>query len=427
MNNKDQLDVKEIAMSIRDDLANLQPLSDNCCIYRAPKRAQKLHEKLYTPRVVSIGPLHHGKEELKAMEEHKRRYLFDFLQLSNSSNGVSLESYITCIEKNEGKVRNCYAETIELESEKFVKMMLLDATFIIMLLVKHHVSQLQSSNDRIYRIHKKIYDIRHDIILLENLVPFFILEELFQLSNIAGSVGGLSMIELTHRFFQGRWDSWVTKDILKENDFSQVKHFLDFLRICQRPQRPKQLKEIEKLMIPTATELYHAGVKFELHPSGNKLDIEFDNGILKIPHFRIEKEVEILLRNLQTYEDCHCDPGDMHINDYIVLIGKLLKSGKDVEILDESGMIENWMQNNEAAATLFCNMDCTADPENFYFSKVVDDLNSYEKSTWHKWIANLKQNYFNTPWAGISVAAAVILLVLTLMQTVCSFLQLAKA
>ncbi|EEF36881.1 putative UPF0481 protein At3g02645 [Ricinus communis] len=421
MNTKARLDIKELAKSVRQELGVLGPLSDKCCIYKVPERSRKLNPEAYTPRAVSVGPLHHGKQELRVMEEHKRRYLFDFLQWSDSS----LEDFITCIGKQETRLRNCYAETIVFSSQEFVKMILIDATFLVTFLLKVHFAHLRSRNDRISR-NDNMFDISRDIILLENQVPFFILEDLFKLSNLAERVEGLSlsMIGLTHSFFQGRWGSWVTGDILEQQDFSEVEHFLDFLRICQQPPKLKPPRKLEKIVLPTVTQLHDAGVKFELSPSQNKLSIAFDKGILKIPHFRIEDTVEVLLRNLQAFEECHCS-GEMYANDYIAMIGMLIKDAKDVEILDQNGIIENWIGNNQAVATLFARMEVAIRRNQFYFAATLQDLNDYCKNPWHKMKGSLRQDYFNTPWAGISVFAASILLVLTVIQTVCSILEVA--
>jgi hypothetical protein len=61
------------------------------------------------------------------MEECKRRYLKDFLAWSE----LSLEDFIGVTEMEETRLRNCYAEAIELSSDVSVKMLLLGAAFII--------------------------------------------------------------------------------------------------------------------------------------------------------------------------------------------------------------------------------------------------------------------------------------------------------
>ncbi|CAG7879150.1 unnamed protein product, partial [Brassica rapa] len=61
--------------SISEKLEALSSLSTNCC-----DRLRRLNLDAYSPRVVSIGPLHHGKEEeLEAIEDHKLRFLQSFI------------------------------------------------------------------------------------------------------------------------------------------------------------------------------------------------------------------------------------------------------------------------------------------------------------------------------------------------------------
>ncbi|KAJ9146570.1 hypothetical protein P3X46_028816 [Hevea brasiliensis] len=415
------LDIDELANTIREKLEILHPLSDECCIYRVPDRLRQLNHKAYTPRVLSIGPLHHGGKELQAMEEHKNRYLQDFLRLS----GVSLEDCIQIFQQCEIRLRNCYAETIQLSSNDFVKMMLLDASFIIMLFLKHCFGDLRNRirNDRIYNKPWLILDIRFDLILLENQIPFFILEDLFMLSNIPTRLEGVSIVKLVYEFFRDGWDSWVKADVLERHSSFKIEHILDFLRICQQPSELQPHKELRMLVVPSTTELYQAGVKFQLSSSKNVLDIKFKNGILEIPRFRIVDQTEILLRNLQAFEQCHCL--DNYVGDYIAMMAMLVNSANDVELLSQNGIIENWLRSNEALAALFREVEKEniVFPDRYCFSAVIEDLNVHCRAPWHKWKANLKQNYFNTPWVGISVVAAAILLFLTVIQTVCSLLQ----
>ncbi|KAH0931363.1 hypothetical protein HID58_008480 [Brassica napus] len=66
--------------SISEKLEALSSLSTNCCIYKVHDRLRRLNLDAYSPRVVSIGPLHHGKEEeLEAIEDHKLRFLQSFI------------------------------------------------------------------------------------------------------------------------------------------------------------------------------------------------------------------------------------------------------------------------------------------------------------------------------------------------------------
>ncbi|CAL8121106.1 unnamed protein product [Prunus armeniaca] len=52
---------------------------DKWCIYRVPSKLRKVNEAAYTPQLLSIGPFHHGKPELKDMETHKKIYYENFL------------------------------------------------------------------------------------------------------------------------------------------------------------------------------------------------------------------------------------------------------------------------------------------------------------------------------------------------------------
>ncbi|KAL4189497.1 hypothetical protein AMTRI_Chr08g165680 [Amborella trichopoda] len=75
------------------------------CIYKIPSYLHKLHKGgLITPRIVSLGSLHHGSPHLQPMEHHNH------------------------------KLRACYEWPDELpgmESPEFLNMMLLDGCFLL--------------------------------------------------------------------------------------------------------------------------------------------------------------------------------------------------------------------------------------------------------------------------------------------------------
>ena len=52
----------------------------------------------------------------------------------------------------------------------------------------------------------------------------------------------------------------------------------------------------------------------------------------------------------------------------------------------------------------------------FFFAAICEELNGHSRIPWK---ANLKQNYFNTPWAIVSVIAAFLLIIRTIKQAIC--------
>ncbi|KAJ4837348.1 hypothetical protein Tsubulata_008326, partial [Turnera subulata] len=456
MSDQDSLDVKKLADSMRNELQSLHPLSPQRCIYRVPDRLRKIDEAAYTPRVVSIGPLHHGQEELKAMEEHKWRYLDDFLRVRD----ISMESLIEFVAERVTELRKYYMETIKLNREDFVKMVVLDATFIIVLLRNHHfiysseslspksrmVASAQRAtqrnmiasgiraqekgkelNDHIFDKPWLISDVRRDMCLLENQLPFFILADLLEVYKMHGNMReNITMMGLAYEFFNYEWPRWMSYGCMNFQD-SGIGHFIDFLRCCQQPPDTTNAIVMRKITIPSVTELHQAGVKFKLSLSTGVFNIKFRGGIQEIPRLTIKESKQVLFRNILAFEQCHCIGNQRFVNDYITLMNWLIKAPKDVEILAEHGIIVNLLWSNEAAATLIHNLgkESAFSPTIFCFSALVDLLNEYCKRPWHKWKATLKQVYFNSPWAAFSVAGAVILLILTIIQTVCSVIQIA--
>ncbi|XP_073263174.1 UPF0481 protein At3g47200-like isoform X2 [Populus alba] len=311
------------------------------------------------------------------MEEQKRLYLRQFLELCK----VSVKVFIAAIAERESRLRNCYAETFDnLSKEEFVEMVLLDCSFLIMFFLKSFSSDIQGAySDRIFNKLWTREEIQFDLCLLENQLPFFIVEDLFNLSKIQHHCKEHSMIEVTHDLLSCKWDSWVPRDISKHFKLSRPEHFVGYLAICQRPSQQMQPTQLTNLTIPSVAELHQAGMKFKLGSSINLLDIKFDDN-----------------------------------------------KAKDVEILVQNGILENGLPDNEAVASLFRNLskENTLAIDTFYYSGLVEDLNKYCRKRRHKWKAALKQKYFDNPWTITSLVAATVLLILTIMQTVCSIIQI---
>ncbi|KAH0976667.1 hypothetical protein GBA52_026386 [Prunus armeniaca] len=416
-------DMKELT----NHLNGLPPLSSECCIYEVPKRLRDENDKAYTPRVVSIGPLHHGRESLKAMEEHKMRYMKDFLERTE----VKLEDLFKNMMERQAQIRASYAVTINFKEHELVKMIMVDATFTFEVMLRVSLPSLQKKNDRIFGKPWMLRDIIYDMLLLENQVPFFILEYLYFLAhsnNIIPLERGLSLISLTYQLFSHRVYKRPSHEIFSKfsHPTTKIHHFVDFLLQCHRPL-PSDLptiKKLENLTVPNATKLHQAGVKFRMVKETNLFDIQFEDGTLKIPHLQIRGSTQIFFRNLIAYEQCELN--DHYINDYIFVMNRLVDSAKDVELLAKSKVLESKLPDSKATADFINNLDSgpILFSRKFYFTDLCDKLNEHYRNPWHKWKASLKQEYFKSPWAGLSIIVAAILVVLTFIQTVCSVMEL---
>lgn len=139
----------------------------------------EVNGKAYQPRIVSIGPYHRGQPRLNMIEEHKWRYLGSLL----SRTGLPLEEFLKSIAPLEKEARECYSETIQLDSHEFLEMLVLDGCFIIELFRKVGRLVPFEPDDPLVTMAWILPFFYRDFLKLENQVPFFILQQLFELSN----------------------------------------------------------------------------------------------------------------------------------------------------------------------------------------------------------------------------------------------------
>ncbi|OMO88290.1 hypothetical protein COLO4_20323 [Corchorus olitorius] len=225
----------------------------------------------------------------------------------------------------------------------------------------------------------------------------------------------------------------------------EIRHLLDFIhRCCCHPSSFEMKsyaknKNLDWKFIRCATELQEAGITFKKVDGKSMFDIKFENGTLQIPELKIGDHTEPLLRNLIAFEQLflsdmhlfHSDNSLKHVTDYMVFMNHLIDSPKDVEILCQHGIIKHTLGDDEAVATMINSLGAfviysdSFYSSNFYYAMVFNQINDYCSRRWNKRMANLKHNYFNSPWALISFLAALLLLILTVLQSVFSVLSYA--
>lgn len=415
----------KLANEIKTRLESLEPLpeieSPGCCIYKVPDPLRKSNQEAYTPQIISIGPFHRDNKKLQAMERYKLRYLKDFKERLN----VNLKDLVGTIKAAES-VRGCYSETIPLDSDDFVKMILIDASFIIELFWRNW-TELWSEYDR-KLIKPWLSNRMHlDLMLLENQLPFFIIGKIYDITMP-------SDISMEHPFIELSFEQFKFHNVQEKShldpECKNIMHFVDLVRFfCLPPcgRRPKRTKIVKKMH--STTQLKEVGLKYKLidTSSCSQLELKYaDHGELGIPKFTLDDTTEVYAGNLIALEECHYAL-EAYITDYYILLRFLLRTSKDMDIVVEEEIIANWLDDiNETFINKLC-INIVHSGMNDDYHSICEGLNKFhqERVTYvQKMKAALIRDYFCTSWMGASTIAAFILLVLTIIQTVCSLIPL---
>ncbi|KVH42631.1 Protein of unknown function DUF247, plant, partial [Cynara cardunculus var. scolymus] len=231
------------------DQSSLESSSSPACIY-------------LKPRVVAIGPLHKEDEELQDIESHKVTYLLDlFLRLPSMPNQKMDE----CIQRVYAKVeqiRACYAgEMKDYDDGEVAKMMVIDGCFILefILRVRNHN---HPDDDPIF-YNKLVYiNVAYDLVLLENQIPFFVLQDIFKCTILEFSPSS-SLQSLVFSFLRPIYPfdkSYVTN--INDGVDTSYDHILGLLqKFCQPADAMPS--EFSVTRFHSVEELTVAGVNFK--------------------------------------------------------------------------------------------------------------------------------------------------------------------
>jgi Plant protein of unknown function len=437
-------------------------------VFRLPSYIREENKNFYEPRVVSIGPYHRDSEHLKCMEEQKWLYL---KKLLSDNTHVPLNKYLEVLRELEPAARRCYYEKIDMDSDQFVEMMLFDACFIIQLVVNCTVPDEAGI---LYEIGWNVPHITSDILMLENQIPFFVLQCVFHLySSIDDTYGSSS----PSNFDSMCEDSETSKALLSELliNFLQhgnetlplpegdqnFDHLLDFyyrhymsgqklpVKLTKKLRLPELLRprnvlpiishKIKKItmrrhplqicrrkprMLPCASELKEAGITFKKAESKSIYSVNFSNGVLRIPYTSIEETTKPQLMNLIAFEQCSGQK-ERPLTSYAVFLDCIVNTSRDVLILQQHGIIENKLADEKAAAEFLNQLRYCSflDYEEHHLAELFKSVKKYCDSRWQRYRAKFYRDYFSNPWSIISFLAAIMLLILATLQTLFSFLQ----
>ncbi|XP_039063932.1 UPF0481 protein At3g47200-like [Hibiscus syriacus] len=270
--------------------------STSSFIFRAPRELRPVNEGAFEQQIISIGPYHHGKDHLKAMETHKVGYLSSLLQRCSGG----LENYIVAYMSIEQEVRNCYAEHDDsaMSSAEFGAIMVVDGLFVVQLISKFMDPQLRESNDSLFKQNLNLSFVALDLLLLENQLPLCLLEKFADMTGLGG-------------------DTFAREAL---NFFSR--------QSCQNEESSSG--QVRKTYC---------------------FDIQFKHGTLYIPTLIVDHDTERMMRNLIAYEQFKDKSGSI-VMDYARFIDCLINYPADVALLCDCRVIDNRLGSNEDVASM---------------------------------------------------------------------------
>ncbi|XP_052172134.1 uncharacterized protein LOC127788052 [Diospyros lotus] len=436
-------------------------------ICRVPEDLRKLKETAYTPRLVSIGPLHRKDEHLEnsPTEDIKTSYATLLIYRATKSQSEEeameiLNEYKEEIWKSVDEAKTHYAEEAALALNQ--EMLLVDACFILELLYRHdeknepsnslnnsprvggcfccnkNRTRMHQGQQRCFNCFNKIFGsgrlayrtVQRDLLLLENQIPFFVIKKLFELT------------EEKTRARQARQDVFLINCVLSffsdllvtlpeangdDNSTPEIYHILHLLHMHYRPANLPKAESCYQF-IQSASDLECAGVKFkssnaktqsQSHNAKSPFQVKFDapSGLkrwwfsrasFEIPTLHIDDSTELFLRNLMAFEQC-CPSVPSYITSYAFIMDRLINTSKDVDVLQKAGIICNYLGSHKDASDLFNKLCSEIELGDFHFAKACRDAAEYSSRRWPQAVASLRRNNFNTPWAYLGFGVAFIL------------------
>ncbi|PWA38658.1 hypothetical protein CTI12_AA580810 [Artemisia annua] len=376
----------------------IRKLQSQPSIRMVPNALRALSPNSFNPRVVSIGPLHKEDKILQDFEDEKAIYLHEFLDLLPEQ---TLQACVQKVSDSIEKIKACYAGMMKFDDTELTKMMVMDGCFILHFCYKVLVgyTSLRNNNGA-----KTMHCLFSDLLLVENQIPYFVLEDIFQYTILKFR----PTMSLTH-LIRPILMSFTFLDPENLSDFRLVDRCDDhILGLVHKSNRLAFYNLPRNSNIPkfhSVTELDRAGVSFKPNkdatsPMAMKLEFSrfsvrhpwsWGKPTLSMPVICIQDKTEIVLRNLIAYE---------------------------ASLLVESKIVDNVLASNERAANMLkaiCKETVIVD---FFYNNEWQQLHKYCNGYWPKQIAGLKRTYFSNPLSMIALFAGIVLFLLTLIQTI---------
>ncbi|CAL5067723.1 unnamed protein product [Urochloa decumbens] len=402
-------------------------------IYRVPayvkNAASKRGGNPYGPQLVPLGPFHRDNPDLPPMDEHKQRALLHLLRRTRRP----VRRLVAALEEVVVQLEDAYADLDDgwrRDKDGFLRAMVMDGCFLLEVMRTAGPASGGDTggdgdyapNDPIFSRHGELYMfpyVRRDMLAMENQLPLLVLQRLVAALHGPDAATDDAINNMVLQFVS------LTPDPPELRGGGLALHPID---VCHRsllrgaPSQACKGRRHEDEFLPSATELNQAGIQFARSATRSlQHGIHFARGVLHIPELAVDEATEHKLLSLMAFERLHAGGGGAanEVTAYVFFMDNVIKSAADARLLCAAGAVRNGLGCDKEMAKMFNRLGKQAVLDKRSPLRAVHgEVNAYRGARWNQWRASLIQNHAGNPWAIVSLAAAVFLLVLTVVQTV---------
>ncbi|KAJ0014935.1 hypothetical protein Pint_20095 [Pistacia integerrima] len=404
-------------------------------------RDVKKNSGCYVPMVVSIGPYHRGKPELKLMQKHKltmaRQYVKGvdpklLQELYQKVNRLAIDAkkcYTDLSEvakKDEDTDQSSAAKKNEdtdhgsVADEEFSQMMFLDACFILQFIyriVKKEEEALKMKSNMIALVQR-------DLFLLENQIPFQVLNELSFESKFGDENSKQTMLNEFVTLFLGlpAQSPKKVQDERKIAEKFEPAHLLDLMHsnLLGKSDWSQHSTGSDWTSYRSVKELKAVGIHCRPSETNKFTDVAFKTGYLaklELPRIRIDDSTKSMLQNMVAYESSPNGPNDLGVSSYVCLMNSLIDHAEDVKELRSKGILLNCLGSDQQVADLFNEIADNLVSRQHAYRTTKEEIETHYKNIWKNWLGECVHNHFTSPWTVLVFIGAVLAIFLSVNQT----------
>ncbi|CAN6373623.1 unnamed protein product [Urochloa humidicola] len=338
---------------------------------------------MYAPQHMPIGPYHLDRSSPSTKKEKKR-----CVALLES---LCEKRLADVTEELEPLARECYNpdRVGDMSSEDFSNMLLNDGCYLLLFFVDYVSSNdgPPPSDDELPAGVNRNTLVRDTVFLLENQIPFFIMQKLHE-----RVTGGTSAVL--------DYIAGPVQELLQKMLFISKKprpapppcsHLLDIvhgyfqpavLPVAKSTEGPCHHRRPTGRWRRAMEYLRYANARFRLREftdgeESSVLDVELRQGTVWVPRLRIDSNTWTVLRNLMALEE-QAAHRRRPVTAYCLFMSQVACTAEDVGLLRRAGIVDHFLSNDEEVARGL------ADLCNGVVMDVDDSERNYLKTMWHE-------------------------------------------